>query len=383
MIFIDPKGDNKSLEQFINLCRATERDFKIFSEFYDGPASIALNPAKNGSFTHIADRIHASFSWSDEHYETLCYRALKMACRNVLAAKKVVSYEAILNALYDLSAPKNKDSEFKQESIQGIIMRLENVVQSDFGPKLTEDGLSMKEAWESKQCIYIGMPVLGYPKIARGLGRLILGDLAYTVYDAYKNVAIGKECHFPVGVYIDELSAVITDEFIELLNKCRGVGMEVNIAFQSPSDINKVSPYLCEQILENCSNWFVLKQRMESGASTFAEAIGTIQSTRQTVRVIDGQEQGQGSQRSVEELLAHHNIIKNLNQGQAVLLRHAPTQVDLLNIKYIGPDMLQGYVQFLEDSGWMAPLPIERKENPGQKKKELFGSNDNETTIEG
>ena len=244
-------------------------------------------------------------------------------------------------------------------------MRLENVVQSDFGPKLGDDGLSLREVWESKKCVYIGMPVLGYPKIARGLGRLILGDLAYTIYNAYKNATVRNSRQFwPVGIYIDELSAVITDEFIELLNKCRGVGMELNFAFQSPSDINKVSPYLCEQILENSSNWFVLKQRVESGSNTFAEAIGTAQSTKQTMRVVDGQEQGQGSQRKVEELLAHHNVIKNLNQGQAILLRHAPARVDLVNIKYIGPERLQGYVDLLERDGWIERLPVNKKINP-------------------
>ncbi|MCK5074434.1 MAG: hypothetical protein KAQ98_13470, partial [Bacteriovoracaceae bacterium] len=53
----------------------------------------------------------------------------------------------------------------------------------------------------------------------------------------------------------------------------------------------------------------------------------------------------------VEELVAHHNIIKNLRTGQAVLLRHSPTQVDLMNIKYIDPTILESNVQFLENLG--------------------------------
>ena len=359
VIFIDPKGDNRSLNQFINLCRIARREFWVFSEYYNSAQAIALNPAKEGSFTHIADRIHYSFNWSEEHYETLCYRALKTACRKILTAQKAVSYQAILDTLLEVSHPQKKTREFERKNIEGIIARLENVVQSDFGPKLAENGLSIKEVWQAKKCIYIGMPVLGYPKIARGLGKLILGDLAYAVYDAYRNASLGDEKNWPVGVYIDELSAVITDEFIELLNKCRGVGMEVNFAFQSPSDINKVCPSLCEQILENSSNWFIFKQRMESGANTFAEAIGTAESTKQTMRVVDGQEQAQGSQRKVEELIAHHNIIKSLNPGQAVLLRHAPMQVDLVNIKYIDPAQAQGHVNILQKRKWIKELKTE------------------------
>jgi hypothetical protein len=349
VIFIDPKGDANSMNQFINLCKLAGREYQVFSEHYKDEGAISLNPVKEGSYTHIADRVHYSFSWSEEHYETLCYRALKKACSNLKKNKQKISYRSILDQLKDISRPKDNEREFERKDIEGIISRLENVVESDFGPKLAKEGLSFNEAWKSKKCIYIGLPVLGYPKIARSLGRLILGDLSYSVYDAYKKIdSASTNVDHSIGVYIDELSAVITDEFIELLNKCRGVGMELNFAFQSPSDINKLSSDLCEQILENTSNWFILKQRMESGANTFSEAIGTKPSTKKTLRVDDEEVQTQGSQREVEELIAHHNIIKNLNQGQGILLRHSPTKVDLINFKYIDPEIVKENVRFIK-----------------------------------
>jgi len=150
-----------------------------------------------------------------------------------------------------------------------------------------------------------------------------------------------------MGIYIDELSAVITDEFIEILNKCRGAKMELTFAFQSPSDIAKHNPDLCIQVLENAANWFVFKQRLEDGAKVFSEAIGTIETKKQTIRVEEGEEKDQGSQRVVEELISHPNIIKNLNIGQCVLLRHYPTKVDLLNVKYINPKTLWNNVKYM------------------------------------
>jgi type IV secretory pathway TraG/TraD family ATPase VirD4 len=206
--------------------------------------------------------------------------------------------------------------------------------------------------WNEGKCVYIGIPVLGYPKIARSIGKIILGDLSFSVYKKYSELSIELENKLtPVGVYIDELSAVITNEFIELLNKCRGVKMELTFAFQTPSDINKVSPDLCEQILENSSNWFILKQRMEKGANLFSQAIGTLEGKKDTVRIQDGEEQAQGSQRAVEELVVHANLIKNLNPGQCVLLRHGPTRIDLVNIKYINQALVDKNVSFLKDMG--------------------------------
>ena len=174
---------------------------------------------------------------------------------------------------------------------------------------------------------------MGYPHIARALGKTLLGDLAYTAYDAYKSLTPNQS---PVGIYIDELSAVITNDFVELLNKCRGVGMELTFAFQSPADIDKVSPDLCLQIMENAANWFVLKQRMKAGAEVFTGSIGTIIGQKDTVRIEQGERMEMGSRREVHEMIVHPDVIKNLRRGQAILLQHDPTRVDLINIKHIG-----------------------------------------------
>ncbi len=365
VIFIDPKGDNKSLNQFINLCKITGRDYQIFSKSYSGHGSISLNSAKEGSFTNVADRIHYSFDWSEEHYEILCYRALKKSCKLLKEKNELISYEKILDTLIENSNPKDKDRIFDRKDIEGIITRLENIIDSDFGDKLDAKGLSFKEIWQSKKCVYIALPVLGYPKIARSLGKLFLGDLSYSAFEAYDQLTVENEKNLnPVGIYIDELSAVITDEFIELLNKCRGVKMELNFAFQSPSDIKKIDPELLEQIFENTSNWFIGKQRMENGANVFSEAIGTILGKKQTIRVEDGVEKDQGSQRKVEELIVHHNIIKNLNVGQGVLLRHSPTKIDLINFKFIDPITVSKNVRFLEKIGF-----LDKKESAVKNKK--------------
>ena len=135
--------------------------------------------------------------------------------------------------------------------------------------------------------------------------------------------------------------------------------MEITFAFQSPSDIAKYDKELCTQVLENTSNWFVFKQRIEDGAKIFSEAIGTMESKKQTIRVQDGEEQAQGSQRVVEELISHPNILKNLNVGQCILLRHYPTKIDLLNVKYIDPKILWDNVKFINKE-----VVIEKEQKP-------------------
>ena len=350
VVFIDPKGDNGSLLNFVNLCKLTGRDFYVFSEYWNGEGASALNPVKDGSSTNIADRIFKSFTWSEEHYAQICRDAIEDAVEVLKSKDELVCLESIYNKLIEISGSKNKeDNLYKRDDIQGILSRLKKIIKSDFGEKLNKaSGLSFSEIRNSNKCVYIGLPVLGFAEISRAIGKIILGDISYTAYETYKYITpLTEDSLSKLALYIDELSAVITDEFVEILNKVRGAKMEITFAFQSPSDIAKHDKELCTQVLENTSNWFVFKQRIEDGAKIFSEAIGTMETKKQTTRVQDGEEQDQGSQRIVEELISHPNILKNLNIGQCVLLRHYPTKIDLLNVKFLDPKVIWENVKYI------------------------------------
>ena len=368
VIFIDPKGDYESMKQFINLCRIADRKYHVFSEIYKD--SISLNPVKDGNHNHLADRIHRSFDWSEEHYKTSCYTVLREACSIILEEDIRPSYKSILEKILEISDPYNSNSSYKRKDIQGIIMRLGNIVDSDFGENLNEEGLSFREIWNSNKCLYISLPVLGFPEVAPSLGRMILHDISYALYESY---GTEERKTTPLAVYMDELSAIVTDQFIEILNKCRGAGMELTFAFQSPDDLSKVNKHLCMQILENASNWFILKQRTESSANLFSKSIGTVEGKKQTRRIQDGEEQAIGSQREVQELVAHSNIIKSLNVGQAILLRHNPVRVDLLNLKYIDPEVVGNNIRILENRELIPKIQIQKgvKMKKKNKKKRL------------
>ena len=347
VVYIDPKGDRGTLQKFINMCRLTGREFSVFSEYYEGEGSCSINPVCDGTPSTIADRIHHSFIWTEEHYAQMCRDAVEVAVKDIIMEDGAVNLEQIYAKLLELSSlEENKSSSFSRKDIYGIISRLGKVVSSDFGEKLkSKDALSFGRIRSSRKCVYIGLSVLGYPEIARTLGKLVLGDISYC---AYKNYKSSRPDRTPINITIDELSAVITDEFVEILNKARGAGIELTFAFQSPADISKKDQNLCVQVLENSSNWFVFKQRIAEWSQVFSQGIGTIESKKMTTRVQDGLEQDEGSQRFVEEFIVHPNILKNLNQGQCVLLRHFPTRVDLVNVKYINPKVVEQNLRFLE-----------------------------------
>ncbi|HAZ12506.1 MAG: hypothetical protein A2X86_19810 [Bdellovibrionales bacterium GWA2_49_15] len=323
IIFFDPKGDMKALSEFKALCESQNRRCLIFSERY--PESIKLNPFKNGTISQVSDRMMSAFDWTEEHYTMSCHRSLNKALEEMKKDGKIFNIKTVYDYLLTIETKENT----------GIIGRLENILKSDFAKLLNDDqGLTLDEIREQQACLYIGLSTQGYGRTAIAVGRLFLGELLFNSYDTLgklDNPEGGLEN--PISVFFDEFGSLVTPEFIELQNKCRGAGIELTMAVQTPADIDRVSPDLTRQIVENSGNLFILKQRLDTSASFFSENIGTITSKKHTFTTEDGETQSKGSVREVNELIVHPDIIKNLNTGQCVLLRQGPTRVNLINIR--------------------------------------------------
>lgn len=325
VIFIDPKGDLEALETFRALCKKYNRSCHIFSEHYK--KSVKLNPFREGSINQVADRIISSLEWSEQFYKSVAVDALSNALKKLQENKSPFSLSNICAVL---------DESFNSKETLGLRVQLNSIKNSDFGKILEEDETTktFMKIREEKSCLYIGLSTQGYGETAYALGKMFLGELLYaSYYKLINEYDSHKSMKDSISVFFDEFGAIVTPRFIELENKCRGAGIQLFMAVQSPSDIDKIDPHLTLAILESSSNFFVLKQRMDYGASMFANAIGTKVTKKYTTREENGSDTGMNSVREANELLVHPDIIKNLRVGQCVLLRHNPTRLDLLNLR--------------------------------------------------
>jgi TraM recognition site of TraD and TraG/Helicase HerA, central domain len=325
-IFFDPKGDRNSLESFRKLANKHQRTVYVFSEYH--PDSISLNPVLLGTVNQVVNRIMCAFDWSEVFYQDLSRRKLYEALSTLKEQEIPWSIPSLTGIL---------SGELYDDQIVGLISKLEAITTSDFGPllggvvDLGKEIRTLQQIWDNCDCLYVGLSTQGYGETSLALGRIFLGELLYLSYFALGPGSIeGKK---PISIYFDEFGGLVTPNFIELLNKCRGAGMELTMAVQSPSDIDRSNEYLTKQIIENCSNIFIFKQRLDQAAGLFSEAIGTIPGIKKTNATEDGQYEGRGSERAVNELLVHPDIIKGLNIGQCVLLQHNPVRVDVLNLR--------------------------------------------------
>lgn len=332
IIFFDPKGDMEALNTFKEICERYKKPCYIFSEHYHD--SISLNPVLEGTVNQVTDRIMRAFEWSEPYYRDASRRSLTKSLKILEASDQAFTLQAIFEELEKMESKENI----------GLIAKIEAILESDFGKILNSDneGLTLSKVREERACLYIGLSTQGYGETAMAVGKLFLGEL---LYNSYKTLSDEKDpkagLKNPISVYFDEFGSLVTPEFIELQNKCRGAGIELTLAVQTASDIDRINSDLTKQIIENSGNLFVLKQRMADSAKFFAESIGTVISKKQTFRIENGEQMETGSEREVHELIVHSDIIKNLNIGQCVLLRQGPTRLNLLNIRNRSMDDLK------------------------------------------
>ncbi len=327
VLFQDPKSDMESLLTFEHLCKKYNRPYYIFHENYEN--SVVLNPLKDGTVNLIVDRIMNSFKFEKEFYKITSEQAIRETVTKLKATKPEVSFDLI----YEYMMVNHNN-----ENTIGMIGHLERIVKSDFAHLLkARDGVqtkSIREIRKEKACLYIGLSTQGYGETAKALAKIFVEEMLYV---SYVQLGTTYDSHYsmnnPLAIYFDEFGAIATPRFLELQNKCRGAGMQLFMAMQSPNDIKLIDENLSGLFIENSANLIVFKQRLDETSNMLAKTLGTIVGKKQTYQTENGSIGERGSERNVNEFICHPDIIKNLKKGQCVLLQHDPTRVDLINVR--------------------------------------------------
>ncbi|HRD70566.1 MAG TPA: type IV conjugative transfer system coupling protein TraD [Legionella sp.] len=93
--------------------------------------------------------------------------------------------------------------------------------------------IELMSAIKNKQVIYIGLDSLTNPNIAQAVGKAFLSDLVSTAGKIYKE----SNAHYRLNLHCDELSEIIQDSFVKILNKAGGAGFQVTAYAQTKQDL--------------------------------------------------------------------------------------------------------------------------------------------------
>ena len=157
-------------------------------------------------------------------------------------------YDPILDGL---RSAVRYDRTYFDKIVASLLPLLEKLTTGKTAELLAPDYLDMNDSrpifdWEQiirkKAVVYIGLDALSDSEVASAVGNSMFADLVSVAGYIYKHgIHAGLpgegESKVPINLHCDEFNELMGDEFIPLINKGGGAGMQVTAYTQTSSDI--------------------------------------------------------------------------------------------------------------------------------------------------
>ncbi len=179
---------------------------------------------------------------------------------------------------------------------------------------------------------------LKYRDFSEMIGRLVVNDLKTLIARRYGK-SEGRDYMY---IVLDEYSVFASEASVDILAMARGAGCCTIIATQSLSDLDRIDRNLAGRITDTTNTYVIQKTNNPENAERLASLAGTFQSYAKTYQT-DGlwlpTETGRGSCRETREFRVHPDSIKELDRGEAFLVRKASGQHEVQRIWVRKPDI--------------------------------------------
>lgn len=183
-------------------------------------------------------------------------------------------YDPILDGL---RSAVRYDRTYFDKIVASLLPLLEKLTTGKTAELLAPDYLDMSDSrpifdWEQiirkKAVVYIGLDALSDSEVASAVGNSMFADLVSVAGHIYKQgIHAGLpgegESKVPINLHCDEFNELMGDEFIPLINKGGGAGMQVTAYTQTSSDIEARIGNAAKtaQIQGNFNNLIMLRVR--------------------------------------------------------------------------------------------------------------------------
>jgi hypothetical protein len=354
VIFFDFKADIELLDWMAGVCEAAGKSSELsIISMSDPKVSHSYNPLRNGNETEITSQLMNSLHWSESFYrdvaesglmiiiKALCFRRdqleksfnigdlysfLTDASYRMDIVAQVHEYQYPERYRLDLRRVCEELSTNKKDNYQGLINQLSKVMNSSAGEILCADDqtapeFSFKKAMSEGGISYLFMNSLRLKETASVVGKMMLQDLMKTVGQIYDERGYQKR---PITLVIDEFASFATPDFGEFIEKARGAGIGIVVAYQSLQSLKSIGGDLMIKLNENTASKVVFQVQDSEDAQWFAGLLGTKKVEKETLQKEEGlffdRETGMKSVREVEEYRVHPNVLKGLRLGEALLI---------------------------------------------------------------
>lgn len=381
LIFVDLKGGKDVPQVLHGYAQRYGREFKHWliqplDNKYAGPdpkGPACYDPLSRGDATRRKDLLVASRQWSEEFYKIEASNYLQLLFHTIILNPKneistlsdVVSmlspkalltraeklmesnpeYRDILSGIEALNDPRI--SQAKRNAIEGLRSQLEVILNSAAGRWLLVDpkgnNINLKKASHEGQVIVFSLDSSNYPELAALVANLIIQDLKTLSSELRDDPA-----PMPTQIFIDEFSAIGSENIIGLINKSRDAGMPVTLSTQALGDLRRVNEAFMDQLLGIINSFIIHRANKDDDAIVYAGLTGlekkyrfaqTVEMTAQRFGGIGkGAGTGGGRVEEYEDYRVSPNEIQELDMGEMVYLTKAPTAIEKVTVvpeKYV------------------------------------------------
>lgn len=306
---VDLKGDPEVANIVKIYCERYGRKFQHFtlqdiSHPYLGPSELGpahYDPLAQGDHTRRADMVLDLRDWTNADYfkkltqsylqllftvhinnppkegisaledaiRLMSPKYLQERARPLAGRPEFASRVASIDALND-----EKLSTSVRDNLQTNRSQLEIFLQGVAGPWLTHDrggnNISLLEAALNGDVVVFSLDSQAYPTLAGDIANLIIQDLKTVSSELLK-----MQNKLPFHIFIDEFSAIGSENIVGLINKARASNMFVTIATQALGDLMVKNPALQDQILGIISSFIIHRANKEDDAKVYAGLTGT------------------------------------------------------------------------------------------------------------
>lgn len=362
MVFVDLKGGPEVPEVLSKFAKRYGRNFSHWTlqprdAEYTGPDPLGpayYDPLARGEATRRKDLIIGSRPWSEEFYkieasnylQLLFYVAIANPAPNVSILSDVVT---LLNprALLQRAKPIMNDPKYadiiagidalnderispqKRNAIEGLRSQLSVILNSIAGQWLNVDpnghNINLKETAHNGDIVVFSLDSNNYPELSSLVANLIIQDLktvtSELMYDPSPQ---------PMQIFIDEFSAIGSDNIVGLINKSREAKLPITLATQAKGDMVKVDKSFLDQLIGIVSCYIIHRANSEEDATLFAGLTGTTKRKKFSQNVDHqrsrwsgmsrGAGTGGGRVEEVEEYLVTPNEIQQLGMGEMIYI---------------------------------------------------------------
>ena len=220
--------------------------------------------------------------------------AMKDRPLRVVAIDQYVTQTRISDPVLDgLRSAVRYDKTYFDKIVASLLPLLEKLTTGRIAELLSPDYMDLEDPrpifdWmqiiRKRAVVYIGLDALSDTEVAAAVGNSMFSDLVsvaghiykFGVDDGLPGAASGKVA---INVHADEFNELMGDEFIPMINKGGGAGMQVTAYTQTMSDIEAKIGNRAKagQVIGNFNNLFMLRVRETATAELLTNQLPKVQ----------------------------------------------------------------------------------------------------------